>query len=192
MKEKADPFCASDGVGPLFQRDYSAVIAGSSMSPEQVGKLLRERFVEFCPPETARFDRPDRSTDQLEPGDEIDICIALAGRCQVRVIHADEHSLTLRTLRGHPEAGRISFGARHDDRGRLEFRIRSRARSSGLLPYLGFHVLGKQMQARCWIRFIQRVAEACGGRIEGRIRVKTRRVDEEPSDQLGGDVPTFA
>ena len=58
--------------------------------------------------------------------------------------------------------------------------------------YVGFNFLGKQMQGRCWIRFITSVAERCGGRIEGPIRVTTRNVDEQPDDQPGHDVPTFA
>jgi len=153
--------------------------------------MLRERFVEFAPAETAAFDRADRHTGPLGVGDELDIRIALAGQCRVRVIHYDEQSLTLRTLCGHPEAGRITFGADRDERGRLIFRIRSRARSRGLLQYFGFFVLGKQMQGRCWIRFIRRVAEVCGGRIEGHIHVSSRKVDEDPGDRAGADAPTF-
>jgi hypothetical protein len=128
----------------------------------------------------------------LEVGHELDIRIALVGRCRVRVIHFDERSLTLRTLTGHPEAGRISFGAGRDEQGRLTFQIRSRARASGMLQYLGFLLLGKQMQGRCWIRYIQRVTKACGGHIEGRIRVSTRRVPEEPTDRPGYSAPTIA
>jgi hypothetical protein len=48
------------------------------------------------------------------------------------------------------------------------------------------------MQARCWIRFIGRVAEACGGRVAGRVRVRTRKVAEDPDDRDGLDAPTFS
>ena len=52
--------------------------------------------------------------------------------------------------------------------------------------------MGRAMQARCWIRFIGRVAEACGGRLAGPVRVRTTRVEEEPADCDGPDLPTFA
>lgn len=190
-KESLEAVSAAQGAGPLLERDYSAVIEATASTPEDLGALLRERFPEFGPPETAIFDREGRAAAPLDVGDELSIRIALLGPCRVRVVCADPRSLTLRTLKGHPEAGRITFGAGRDDRGRLTFRILSRARASGLLNYLGFFVLGKQMQARCWIRFIDRLAAASGGRVAGKIRVTTRRVEPSPADGPGGDDPTF-
>lgn len=192
MPEETKELCAADGVGPLFERTYAAAITGASCTPEEAIRIIRARFVTFAPAETAAFEREGREEGLLEPGDELCIRIALAGRCKVRVAGVDDRSLTLRTLRGHPEAGRITFSADHDDQGRLLFQIRSRARASGVIPFVGFLVLGKQMQARCWIRFIKHVAEACGGQIEGQIRVETRRVDEEPADRIGDEAATLA
>ena len=51
--------------------------------------------------------------------------------------------------------------------------------------------MGRAMQARCWIRFIGRAAEMCGGRLAGPVRVSTSRVEEEPADVGGPDLPTF-
>jgi Domain of unknown function (DUF1990) len=189
--EAAGIVWATEGSGPLLERDYSAVIEETACTPEQVGAMLRDRFEAFAPPETALFRRAGGAGDPLEIGDELEIRIALLGRCRVRVVHLDRRSLTLRTLTGHPEAGRITFGADRDEQGRLRFRILSRTRASGVLNYVGYLVLGKQMQSRCWIRFISRVAEECGGRIAGRIRVRTRKVAEEPGDRDGLDAPTF-
>jgi hypothetical protein len=180
-----------DGVGPLYQRDYTARFADASCSPGQIAQLVRERFAELAPPDTAAFAVHADRESGLEVGDELDIRIALVGKCRVRVVHLDETSITLRTLRGHPEAGRITFGAAEDSDGRLVFKIRSRARSSGLLQRLGFFVMGKTMQARCWIRFIQRLADRCGGRIEGDIQVRTTRIENARSDGRGCDEPTF-
>src|SRR4051812_43529226 len=182
---------ASEGAGPLVERDYFAAIEDTSCTPERVGAMLRERIEEFAPPETAVFRRDGAGAGPLQIGDELDIRIALRGPCRVRVVCLDDRSLTLRTLQGHPEAGRITFGAGRDEMGRLTFRIRSRARASGLLNYVGYLLMGKQLQARCWIRFIDRVADACGGRVVGRIRVRTRRVEPEPADCGGPDCPTF-
>jgi hypothetical protein len=190
-KEIEEIVCATQGAGPLLERDYSATIEGASCTPEQVGAMIRGRFEEFAPPETAVFRRTGGDTTPLDVGDEMEIRIALRGRCKVRVIHIGACSLTMRTLKGHPEAGRITFGAGRDERGRLTFRILSRTRASGLLNYLGFLVMGKQLQARCWIRFIDRVAASCGGRVAGRIRVRTRKVAEQPGDRGEADTPTF-
>jgi hypothetical protein len=181
---------ATEGTGPLLERDYFAAFEGATCAPEQVAGMVRSRFERFAPAETARFERAEDHR-RLEPGDALDIRIALMGRCRVRVVHCDDRSLTLRTLRGHPEAGRITFGAGRDRSGRLTFRIRSRTRASGPVNYLGFLFLGKQMQARCWIRFVDRVVRACGGRLAGPIRVRTWRVAEEPGDRPGHDEPTF-
>jgi hypothetical protein len=190
--ETAEIVWAPEGTGPLLERDYSASIEGTTSTPEQVGAMLRDRFESFAPPETALFRRTGAEGDPLELGDELEIRIALLGQCRVRVVHLDGRSLTLRTLQGHPEAGRITFGADRDERGRLRFRILSRTRASGRLNYVGYLLMGKQLQARCWIRFIGRVAEACGGRIAGRIRVRTRKVDEEPGDRDELEAPTFS
>jgi hypothetical protein len=193
-REVREVVCAVQGAGPLLERDYSAAIAAADCTPEDVGMKLRTDFEEFAPPETAVFRRAGegRARSPLEVGDELEIRIALRGLCRVRVVHADDRSLTLRTLKGHPEAGRITFGAGRDDRGRLTFRIVSRTRASGLLNYMGYLLLGKQLQSRCWIRFIDRVAASCGGRVAGRIRVRTRRVDECAGDRGEEDSPTFA
>jgi len=195
-KEVREIICAVHGCGPLLERDYCAAIEGANCTPEQVGTMLRNRFAEFAPPETAVFRRDGGegggAKAPLDVGDELEIRIALLGHCRVRIVHADARSLTMRTLKGHPEAGRITFGAGRDAEGRLTFRILSRTRASGLTNYLGFLIMGKQLQARCWIRFIDRVAEACGGRIVGRIRVRTHRTDEDPADRGERDTPTFA
>ncbi|WP_435018304.1 DUF1990 family protein [Tundrisphaera sp. TA3] len=183
---------ASAGSGPMFQRDYAGTIEGGTCSPEALAAMVRERFVEFGPPETAAFEMVGGAGRCLKVGDELAIRIGGFMPCRVRVVHMDDLSLTLRTLAGHPEAGRISFKAGRDDQGRVTFQIRSRARSGGMIHYLGFLLLGRSMQARCWIRFIGRVAEACGGRLAGPVRVRTERVEERPSDCEGHECSTFS
>jgi len=182
---------AATGTGPLLQRDYLGVIRDGSCSPEALAKMVRERFVEFGPPETAAFEHSGGEGKPLAVGDELSIRIGGFMPCRVRVVHVDDLSLTLRTLDGHPEAGRITFRAGREAGGRLTFQIRSRARSGGLIHYLGFLLVGRAMQARCWIRFIGRVAEACGGRLEGPVRVKTSKAEQEPADCGDCDHPTF-
>lgn len=183
---------ATTGSGPLLQRDYLGVIEGSDWTPETMAEEVRKHFVDFAPQETAAFEYPEGEGKALKVDDELKIQISGILPCKVRVVHTDPRSLTLRTLDGHPEAGRITFGAGRDDRGRLTFRICSRARSGGLLHYVGFLLIGRTMQARCWIRFIGRVAGSSGGRLVGPIRVSTERVEEVPADCGGPHLPTFS
>jgi hypothetical protein len=182
---------AATGSGPLLQRDYVGVIEGSDWTPEILTEEVRKHFADFCPKETATFQCPGTAGEALSVNTELRIQISGILPCQVRVVHCDGRSLTLRTLDGHPEAGRITFGAGDDEQGRLTFRIRSRARAGGLLHYLGFLLMGRSMQARCWIRFIGRVAEAGGGRLVGPVRVSTETVEEEPADCGEPHLPTF-
>lgn len=182
---------APEGTGPLLERSYSAVIEGASCTPEQVAEMIRARFADFAPAETALFARCEGTTGPLDVGDELEIRLALLGKCKVRVVHVDAQSMTMRTLEGHPEAGRITFGAWRDDGGRLHFQIGSRTRAAGLVHYLGYKLLGKQMQSRCWIKFVNRVAEECGGRIVDAIRVRTHQITEEPADRGEAETPTF-
>lgn len=183
---------AKAGAGPLLQRDYVGVIQGTDWTPEDLAKQVREGFIELAPSETAAFERSDDEDRPLAVGHVLKIRIGGFLPCQVRVVHVDSRSLTLRTLDGHPEAGRITFGAGRDEQDRLTFRICSRARAGGLIHYLGFLLIGRTMQARCWIRFIGRVAGACGGRLTGPVRVRTSRVEEEAADCGGPECPTFS
>ena len=182
---------ASEGTGPLLQRDYLAAIKGVDASPEDVAIALRTRFCEFAPSETARFESCRTGHGPLEVGDEMNIRIALLGLCKVRVVHVGPCSITLRTLAGHPEAGRITFGS-YREGGKLFVRIRSRTRQAGLLKYLGFLLLGKQLQARCWIKFLWKLAETLGGTVDGTVHVSTKATKDRPADWGDGDLPTFS
>lgn len=180
------------GAGPLYQRDYWAVIRGCRESPSRVADLVARRFPHFAPPELVRFRRLDGDGDRaLEVGDEMDVDIRGAGRFGVRIVHRDAASLTLATLRGHPEAGRITFGAYRNARGDVIFHIRSRARSSTERMYLGYRVLGEAMQTNVWADFINRVAARVGEGVVGYIHAERRRLRELPPDADAIAAPTF-
>lgn len=172
---------AKNGFGPLLERDYFAVIQDVDSSPEDLAQKVRCHFEEFSPKETAVFRREGEGAS-LNVGDELDITLAMLGHCRVRVVCLDDRSLTLRTLKGHPESGRITFGAGRDDQGRPTFRIRSRTRASRWQHYFGFLMLGKQMQSRCWINFIGNLAEKCGGTVLDAVHVRTYKVQEDEAD----------
>ncbi len=93
----------------------------------------------------------------------------------MRVVHLDRQSFTVATLRGHPEAGRITFGAYRNPRGDVIFHIRSRARSSSSTRYFGFLAAGEPMQTSTWGELINRVAASVGEGVIGFIQAQTER-----------------
>ena len=179
----------SAGAGPLLQRDYWGVIDGAHVSPHELATLLRERFASFPPEELVTFERRTGREGPLEEGDEFDVRIRMTARTAVRVVHLDANSVTLATLEGHPEAGRITFGAYRNERGDVVFHIRSRARSASTTHYAGFLAAGEPMQTNTWTDFIDRLAHSVGEGVVGAIHVETREVDEEETDAHHG--PTF-
>ena len=178
------------GRGPLLERDYWAVIAEPSGGPEDLGELLARRFPAFAPEPLVRFLRPADQEGPLQPGDELEVRITAAGSFGVRVIHRDERSLTVATLKGHPEAGRITFGAYRNGHGDVLFHIRSRARAGSRSKLLGFLFAGDPMQTNTWSDFVNRVAATFGAGVRGVVHASKRKVEPEPGDHAL-DRPTF-
>ena len=188
LAEKPKP--ASEGSGPLLQRDYWGVIRESRHPASEVAALVRGRFLDFPPEALVVFTRPGGAEGPLAPGDALGVEIKGAPDTAVRVIHADDHTLTLGTVEGHPEAGRITFGAYPNRRGDVVFHIRSRARSSSRLHLTGFLAAGEPMQTNTWTDFIDRLAHTVGEGVVGAIYAETREVEEEEADRAM-DAPTF-
>lgn len=181
---------ARRGYGKLLQRDYWAVIAECALSPREVAALVASRFWEFAPEELVTFRRADRTADPLDVGDELEVRIRWAGEFRVRVLHRDRNSITIGTLIGHPEAGRITFGAYRNDYGDVIFHIRSRARSGTRRTFMGFLALGEPMQTNTWTDFIDRLANTVGSGVIGPIHAEKRAVPDE-DDPESFHSPTF-
>ncbi|MEX0891380.1 MAG: DUF1990 family protein [Gemmatimonadota bacterium] len=183
---------AGGGVGPLLQRDYWAVLGHCRGTAAEVARAVAERFWRYPPPDMVCFERVDGTTDPLQSGDVMAVEIRVAGTCHVRVVHRDELSLTLATLDGHPEAGRITFGAYPNARGEIVFHIRSRARASSRNRLLGFLTAGEPMQTLTWTGFIDRLAASVGAGVRDVIHADTREVTERAEDRCAeGLGPTF-
>lgn len=188
---------ARAGKGPLLQRDYWAVIEAARARPSQIVDDLCRRFHEFAPPELCAFSRTGEGSPEnpLEIGDELEVAITGAGTFRVRMVAREPQSLTLATLRGHPEAGRITFGAYRNQQGAVIFHIRSRARSSDGLRYLGYLVAGEPMQTNTWTDFVKAVANTFGEGVAGAVQVETTPVTGKDADQDEDEVqlctPTF-
>lgn len=154
-------------------------------------RSVRERFAEFAPAELAHFRRLESAQGPLALDDELEVRIAGAGTFFVRVVHADEQSLTLGTLQGHPEAGRITFGAYCNARNDVIFHIRSRARSGSRLTYAGFLAAGEAMQTNTWTDFIGAVAHTFGSGVIGFIHCATQRAPDASQAATEECAPTF-
>lgn len=178
---------AAEGVGPLLQRDYWAVLEEYGSRPSELIAQIKQGFCSLPPEELVRF----TAKGAIELGAELDIAIRPAHQCFVRVVHADTQSFTLATLEGHPEAGRITFGAYRNRKGEVILHIRSRARSSSTPGYIGFLFLGDAMQTNTWTDFIKNAVAAAGSRVRGGIHADTVEVEPDSEDDPPLDTPTF-
>ncbi len=179
-KLQCDLLAAHMGVGPLLERDYWAVIAGCRARPSQIVADLSRRFPQYPPSALVTFSRSaaTRGTP-LEVGEELDVDIKGAGSCRVRVVSREPQTLTLATLSGHPEAGRITFGAYRNTDGEVLFHIRSRARSASGITYIGFLTAGEAMQTNTWTDFVEAVALSFGDGVKGYVHAETRSIEDE-------------
>jgi hypothetical protein len=178
---------ATKGAGPLLQRDYWAVFTDCPLRPSEIMAHVKEHFCSLPPPSLVTFDAPRGVVVDAE----LEIVIRPAQRCAVRVVHESPQSLTLATLTGHPEAGRITFGAYRNASANVVFHIRSRARSGTALKRLGFMAIGDAMQTNTWTDFIRNTAAAVGARVADVVHADTQEVDESPDDDEPSTTPTF-
>lgn len=183
----SDVLAATDGAGPLLQRDYWATFTDCPLDPSRLMAYVKSNFCSLPPAALVSFNAPNGVTLHSE----LDIVITPGQRCGVSVVHEDQQSLTLATLNGHPEAGRITFGAYRNSAGDVIFHIRSRARSGTPLKRVGFLAIGEAMQTNTWTDFIRNTAASVNAVITGVIHAETAAVDETPEDDQPSCFPTF-
>lgn len=150
--------------------------------------VVRREFKHLAPRELVQFSDPGKPS--LEEGDEMEVNIRMGPDFAIRVVNVTDASLTIATLTGHAEAGKITFGAYRNDRGDVIFHIRSRARSKSVLHRIGFVAAADAMQTNTWTDFVDRLAQTVGEGILGDIHAEASEVDETEIDH---DVasPTF-
>ena len=78
---------------------------------------VKSHFCELPPASLVQFIAPCGVARDAE----LDIRIVPGQACRVRVLHEDAQSITFGTLAGHPEAGRITFGAYRNAAGDVIF-----------------------------------------------------------------------
>ncbi len=186
--ERLERSLAVQGSGPLLQRDYWAAIRDCRISPRQFGALFAAHFNDFAPNALTRFECIGASADRpLRVGDELRVHIRMAGTFGIRVLHLDDNSITFCTLHGHPEAGRITFGAYRNRRGDVVFHIRSRARSGSSKHYAGFVAVGEPMQTMTWTDYVDQLAHSVGRGVLGRIHEETHVLHSKDDE----NAPTY-
>ena len=183
----ADFVLATHGAGPLLQREYWAVFADCPLKPTDVMAHVKAHFCSLPPAALVAFSAPEG----LRLNATLDIVITPGQHCAVRMVHESPQSLTLATLEGHPEAGRITFGSYRNADGEVIFHIRSRARSTNTLKRVGFLAIGEAMQTNTWTDFIRNTAAAVNATIKGVIYADTQQVEELPEDDEPMHAPTF-
>ena len=169
----------ADGHGPRFHRRYEVDVEATTKTPEELVACIGADIQDYVPGEIAVFEKTAGEPGRLAVGDEYDIEIRSPWDGPVRVVEAAPTRFTLATLDGHMEAGLIRFeAADHPARaGALRFAIESWARSADPAVDLAYDGLGlaKAGQTAMWTFFCERVAEDCGGRRSGEVRVTTER-----------------
>jgi hypothetical protein len=169
---------ASDGVGPLFHRRYSALVREPELSPEELIARVTSDLNAVAPTEFAVFQKVYGDDEGMDVGDEYVVRMPAPWDGPVRVVNRTPCSFRFATLEGHLEAGQIEFRAEPAAEG-LRFEIESWARSGDRLSNLLYHQLrmAKEIQLHMWTSFLERVAKASGGRLTGGIDIHTRRVE---------------
>jgi hypothetical protein len=175
----------AEGVGPLFHRVYQARIRNARHDPESLVQAIAGDLNRVAPTEFARFVKTTGARDELAGGDEF--LVRMPGRWAgpVRVVVRPPASFRLATLAGHLEAGQIEFRARGD--GQVVFEIESWARSGDRLSNLLYSRLrmAKEVQLHMWTSVLERVARLSGGRLDGGLTIRTRRIPAEDVGELG-------
>jgi hypothetical protein len=183
----------ASGHGPIWMHDYRVVLEQSTLSPQEIVLLMRSEFPAFAPQEIARFEREaNQKASQAAPvevGDEMIVHINGAGTCRILFTQVSEQSFTMRTLDGHFEAGRITFGAYLKNE-KTVIRICSRARSAGSAHHVAYLLLGRTMQEKMWCSFLMEVAAHCGTE-DAEVTTHTEEVKGNIADLGEIDTPTF-
>jgi hypothetical protein len=172
---------AEDGCGPLFHRRFWVRIADTDADAGRLMGQVCRNFKRFVPAEVVDIRGGELRDHGLDVGDEFLVEMPGPWNGPVRVVHRDEESLHLVTLRGHLEAGQVHFRAHRDD-DLLVFEIELWARAAGRLVHLLYsHLrLAKEVQLNMWVRFCQSAVAALGGRLVDGVHIATRRLG--PSD----------
>ena len=151
------------GFGQLWQKTFRVPLEGSTMSPQEVIAVWKERFATFWP-KTGRFYAPLAG---IVPGEVALLEIAPVPGAPVKfstgvmVIYADDESFTFISPEGHMLSGWITFSA-HRDGDLTVAQVQALERTSDPFDELGLMFGGSRMNNRFWEETLRNVAQAMG------------------------------
>jgi hypothetical protein len=151
------------GFGQLWQKTFRVPLEGSSMSPQEVIVVWKERFATFWP-KTGRFYAPLAG---IVPGEVALLDISPMPGAPVKfstgvmVIYADDESFTFITPEGHMLSGWITFSAYRDGDVTVA-QVQALERTSDPFDELGLMFGGSRMNDRFWCDTLANVGRAMG------------------------------
>jgi hypothetical protein len=164
---------ATSGFGRLWQKSFWARLEGTSVTPQEVIRVWKERFGDFWPKGQRMF----LPATGIAPG-EIGLIKATPMRgapstqTGVLVVYADDESFSFMSPEGHPFAGTLTFSASDED-GITVVRVDELTRASDPMWELAMMtpIIGKRMQNAVWLATLRNVALHFGvdTRVESRI-----------------------
>jgi hypothetical protein len=151
------------GFGQLWQKTFRVRLEGSTMSPQEVIAIWKERFATFWP-KAGRFYAPLAG---IVPGEVALLDIAPVPGSPIRfstgvmVIYADDESFTFISPEGHMLSGWITFSAYRDGDVTVA-QVQALERTSDPLDELGLMFGGNRMNNRFWQETLVNVGRAMG------------------------------
>ncbi len=154
-----------NGFGALWQKTYRVRLNGSSVSPQEVVKLWKEKLPQLMPDDSRFYP----SISGVKPGEVVVINATLPGipggmtvSTGVLILYADDVSFSVMTPDGHPEAGFNTFSA-YDEEGVTVVQIQSLARANDPIFELGFRFLGgSKQQESIWRKVLTNLSSEFG------------------------------
>ncbi len=173
------------GTGPLFHRRYAVDLPDITLDAPALFLLMQRRIEELAPDALAAFEKTvGDNTARLKKDDEFDIAMLGPWSGTVRVSEVGRTHFTLVTLKGHPEAGHITFRVESGEGATSHEPVRavieSWARSRDALVQFTYDTLGvgKQLQTEVWVTFLQRLSEMAGGSDAPEVHIVNETDDE--------------
>lgn len=127
--EKLDLQKMDEGFGPVYEKSYSITFKSHRDDVLSAFKKVNNNFNLICPKWIAKV--IDEKNPGFAVGQRFQIAIIGGLRAPVIVSRIGEQSFEFETLKGHPEAGHISFSIEDKGNSSWTFMVSSKARNSG-------------------------------------------------------------
>jgi len=177
--DRSDHQGIEDGYGPLMHRSYVVRVREARLSARELIGAFAADPDRAAPGALARFVKLRGEDGELRVGDEFTVRMPGPWDGPVRAVEVGPEHFGFVTLDGHLEAGRIRFSARDLAPRRVEVRIEAWARGGDRVSNFLFDRLpvNKEVQLHMWTSVLERLTKLSGGRRDGPIDIRTRRVD---------------